>query len=104
MRRKRTISERVTGNSDPLLVRKKAREAAKKASKSVTSTKKVKFLSKTSLTFFNSFANVIISVYEMHSVNPALKISTKISSLKKLFQKRPPASLKPQMEVKMTCT
>ena len=29
MRRKRTISERVTENGDPLVVRKKAREAAK---------------------------------------------------------------------------
>jgi hypothetical protein len=41
MRRKRTISERANGNSDPLVIRKKAREAAKKASKSVTLTKKV---------------------------------------------------------------
>jgi hypothetical protein len=29
MRRKRTISERVTDNGDPLVIRKKAREAAK---------------------------------------------------------------------------
>ena len=33
MRRKRTISERVTDNGDPLVVRKKAREAAEQAKK-----------------------------------------------------------------------
>jgi len=38
MRRKRTVSEHVTENGDPLAVRKKAREAAKQgASASVTS-------------------------------------------------------------------
>jgi hypothetical protein len=38
MRRKRTVSERVTENGDPLAVRKKAREAAKQgASAPVTS-------------------------------------------------------------------
>jgi hypothetical protein len=30
MRRKRTASERVTDNGDPLVIKKKAREAAKK--------------------------------------------------------------------------
>jgi hypothetical protein len=32
MRRKRTISERVTENGDPLVARKKARDAGKKVS------------------------------------------------------------------------
>jgi hypothetical protein len=41
MRRKRTVSERVTENGDPLVVRKKAREAAKQgASASVAFQKK----------------------------------------------------------------
>ena len=31
MRRKRTITERITQNGDPLVVKKKAREAAKEA-------------------------------------------------------------------------
>ena len=49
MRRKRTItlSERVTENGDPLVIKKKAREAAEKA---VTSTTK-----KTTQVFFISF-------------------------------------------------
>jgi hypothetical protein len=47
MRRKRTTSERVTGNGDPLVVRKKAREAAKQgASTSVTSEPKAVFKTK----------------------------------------------------------
>ena len=38
MQRKRTVSERITENGDPLVVRKKARDAAKQgASASVTS-------------------------------------------------------------------
>jgi hypothetical protein len=41
-------------------------------------------------------------VNEMHAVNPALKTLKKIFSLEKLFRKRPPASLNPQMAVKMT--
>jgi hypothetical protein len=107
MRRKRTISERVTGNSDPLVIKKKAREAAKKASESTKKVTQVCFFSRKleledSRTFFNSSANIIISVNEMHIVNLALKTSTKIYSLRKLFQKRHPASLNVQMEVKTT--
>ena len=63
-RRKRTISERVTGNSDPLVVRKKAREAAKKASKAVTSTKKVtqvRFFSLKILKILSPFFNPLLT-------------------------------------------
>jgi hypothetical protein len=83
MRRKRTASERVTDNGDPLVIKKKAREAAKKNTQ----------------VFF--FFKINKSILTFHS-NQASSTSTKIVFSLKLFLKKHPESLKVLMEVTTT--
>jgi hypothetical protein len=80
MRRKQTASEHVTDNGDPLVIKKKVREAAKKNTQV--------FL----------FKNKIKSILTFHS-NQALSTSTKIVFSLKPFLKKHPESLKVLMEV-----
>ena len=97
MRRKRTItlSERVTENGDPLVIKKKAREAAEKA---VASTTK-----KTTQVFFISFLFLKKTHLLYHIRKPQSKMLLKIgSSLRNPFLKRRHEFLSSQMEAMMT--
>jgi hypothetical protein len=92
-KRSRTLSERVTENGDPLVVKKKAR-AAGKASESTT--KKI-----TKACLYTFYFKIKLTFYIRKRVSKRLMMKI-IFGLRKRFLKKDLASLNVQMEVMTT--